>query len=144
MTTSEFISLMKQNGATAAGPADDRAITLASTALQHMRAAMLPAFMVDLYRAANGLNMNDAYIFGVTESEPMPKTIIPSIVDINRGLSHMEQLRGRTVFGRNDLFWFAFDAFGRCVMFDTATLVIARTYEDPVRAMTDCLIIGKM
>ncbi len=139
MNTSEFISLMKTNGATVAPPSNDRAITLASTALQHVRAAMLPAFMVDLYRAADGLNLGDAYIFGATESQT-----IPSIVDINRGLSYIEQLRGRTIFGRNDLFWFAFDAFGRCVMYDVVTMVVARTYEDPIKAMTDCLIIGKM
>jgi hypothetical protein len=98
---------------------------------------------MDLYKTANGINLGDAYIFGATDTAPAPKVEIPSIVKTNRELSHLEQLRGRTIFGRNDLFWFAFDAFGRCVMFDTATMVIARTYDDPMRALTDCLIIGK-
>jgi hypothetical protein len=48
------------------------------------------------------------------------------------------------VFGRNDLFWFAFDAFGTCFMLDNTALRPLRKYDDPWRALTDCMIVGKM
>jgi hypothetical protein len=144
MTINDFLSSIKQNGANFSPPSNDRAITLATTALQHMRAAVLPAFMIDLYKTVGGINLGDAYIFGATETITANNITIPSIVEINRDVAHINELRGITIFGRNDLFWFAFDAFGRCQMLDNINLSIMRKYDDPVRALTDCIIIGKL
>jgi hypothetical protein len=55
-----------------------------------------------------------------------------------------KNLFGKTVFGRNDLFWFAFDAMGNCFMLDNLTLSQLRKYDNPYRAMLDCLIVGKI
>ena len=43
-----------------------------------------------------------------------------------------------------DLFWFAFDAFGNCFMLDNTNLNCLRQYDDAYRAMTDCLVAGKL
>ena len=59
-------------------------------------------------------------------------------------LSNIATIRGKTVFGRNDLFWFAFDAFGTCYMLDNLNLRVLKKYDDPYRAMLDCLIVGKI
>ena len=65
------------------------------------------------------------------------------IVSINRELSGIKKLRGLTLFGRNDLFWFAFDSFGTCMMLDNLNLGVLRKYDNPYRAMSDCLLGGK-
>lgn len=140
----EFLTLMKSNGAIFSQPADARAITLASTALQQMRAAVLPAFMIELFKNTGGIILGDAYIFGPTENKSGGKFPVPSIAQINNEISGIQKMRGFTVFGRNDLFWFAFDAFGACFMLDNISLRPLRKYESPVRALTDCLIVGKL
>ena len=139
-----FLTSMKSNGAIFAAAADDRAITLAATVLQQMRAAVLPAFMIELYKKTGGIILGDAYIFGPLENKAGGKFPIPPITQINMEISGIQKMRGFTVFGRNDLFWFAFDAFGTCFMLDNLTLRPMRKYEDPMRALTDCLIVGKL
>ena len=67
-----------------------------------------------------------------------------SIEQINRDMAGNKNLFGKTVFGFNDLFWFAFDVTGTCFMLDNLTLSTLRKYDDPYRAMIDCLVIGKI
>ena len=55
-----------------------------------------------------------------------------------------KNLFGKTIFGMNDLFWFAFDTNGQCMMLDNLTLSTLRKYDDPYQAMLDCLIVGKI
>ena len=144
MTRDEFLSSVKSNGAVLAPAAEEHMIVIASSALQSIRCAMLPEFMIDLYKTAGGLVLGDGYIFGPSELTVTRKFPVPSIVQINNEISGLAQMRGKTVFGRNDLFWFAFDVFGACFMLDNLTLSQIRKYEDPWRALSDCLIIGKM
>ena len=144
MTRDEFLSAIEKRGAQFAPAAGAREITLAGNALQAMRAAMLAPFIIELYSATGGINLGSGYIFGPTEWTENRRFPTPSIVDVNKEISNMPNMRGFTVFGRNDLFWFAFDAFGVCYMLDNLTLRRLRKYDDPYRAMTDCLIAGKI
>lgn len=144
MTTEEFLSLIKSRGATMFSPAPLTDITVANTNLQNLRAAMLPQFMFDLYKYCSGITLSSAYIFGPKEIERGIKYPIPSIIQINKEMVGNKNLFGKTVFGRNDLFWFAFDTSGTCFMLDNLTLSVLRKYDDPYRAMIDCLIIGKI
>lgn len=144
MTQNEFLSYMKSNGAIIVDGVAENIITMSSSGLQHIRAATLPPFMIDFYKTVGGMIMGDAYIFGPEEINVTKKFPIPSILQINREVSDLQQIRGKTIFGRNDLFLFAFDVFGTCFMLDNLSLKPIRKYEDPWRAMTDCLIVGKM
>ena len=143
MNTNEFLSLMKSRGATVFPAINPRDITLANNALQSRRCAMFPAILIDLYKSASAINLGNGYIFGPTECARGTRFPIPSIVEVNLDLLSSDALRGKTVFGRNDLFWFAFDAFGTFYMLDNLTLRVLRKYDDPYRAMSDCLIAGK-
>jgi len=134
---------MRERGATIAPPAAPDACGRTNILLQNISAAMLPASMFDLYRACGGIIMGTGYIFGPA---PIDRGIIypvPSIVDINHDMMHIAMRRGKTIFGRNDLFMFGFDAFGKFMMLDNLTLRTLREYESPWRAMTDCLMAGK-
>jgi len=146
MTTSEFLSLMKSRGATITPPTNSasQAVKLANVNLQEIRAAMLPSFLIDLYYSSFGITMGSACIFGPIEIDRKTKYPIPSIVQINKEMAGNKNLFGKTVFGRNDLFWFATDALGKCFMLDNLTLATLRTYDDPFRALNDCLIVGKI
>ena len=143
MTTTEFLSSLKSRGATIYPPATKRDIELANNALQSRRCAMLPAVLIELYRFAAAINLGNGYIFAPIEIPRDSRFPIPSITDINITLTNLPALRGKTVFGRNDLFWFAFDAFGTFYMLDNLNLRVLRKYDDPYRAMFDCLIAGK-
>ena len=146
MTTSEFLSLMESRGAKITPPTTSasQAVKMANINLQEIRAAMLPSFLIDLYYSSFGITLGSACIFGPTEIDRGIKYPIPSIVDINKTISCNKNLFGKTVFGRNDLFWFATDALGKCFMLDNLTLATLRTYDDPFKAMNDCLIVGKI
>ena len=144
MNTSEFISLMKSRGATIFPATDSNAITMANTALQSIRAAMLPAFLLEFYQSCFGITLGSACIFGPTTLERGIKYPLPSIFEINRDTAGNKNLHGKTVFGRNDLFWFATDALGKCFILDNLTLSVLKTYDNPYNAMNDCLIIGKI
>lgn len=143
MTCTEFLSVIKSHGALFAPPATMHDISLANAGLQQMRAAMLPKFMMELYEQCGGINLDCGYIFGPSEIRRGTKYPIPDILKINTDLASLPQLHGRTIFGRNDLFWFGFDSFGTCYMLNNLTLGTLRTYNDPWRAMSDCLIAGK-
>ena len=144
MNCFDFLILMKKNGAMLAPKASFQTISLTNTNLQNIRAAILPQFMIELYQQCGGLNIGNGYIFGPSEIKRGRKYPIPSIVQLNTDLAGISQLRGKTVFGRNDLFWFAFDSFGKCFMLDNTTLKELRKYEEPYRALTDCLMAGNI
>ncbi len=143
MNTAEFISLIKSRGATVFPPASARDITLSNNALQARRCAMFPPILTELYKHTSAINLGNGYIFGPIEAARGARFPIPSIVEINIEMANISILRGKTIFGRNDLFWFAFDAFGSFYMLDNLGLRILRKYDDPYRAMSDCLIAGK-
>lgn len=144
MTCNEFLTLIKSRGAIIAPPAGLSHLSTANNSLQRYRCAMLPLFMTELYTHTGGINLGNGYIFGPTEIAQGIRTPVPSITDINEKILYMGKNRGKTIFGRNDLFWFCFDVFGTCYMLDNLTLNPLRKYDDPYRAMLDCLIAGKM
>ena len=121
MTNDEFLSSIKSRGASFAPGATQRDIILATNALMAMQAARLPQYMWKTNR----------------------KVPVPSIVNINNEIAKIQSMHGKTVFGRNDLFWFVFDTFGTCYMLDNVALRELRKYDNPYKAMTDCLVAGK-
>lgn len=144
MTHEEFLANMKSRGALVSSPISSRDITLANAALQQRRCAMIPTFLMELYQLTGSLNLDTGYIFGpleVSQNRPAP---IPSITKINEEIVPMGKTIGKTIFGRNDLFWFAFDAFGNFYMLDNLNLNTLRKYDDPYKALADCLIAGKV
>jgi len=146
MTKQEFLNEITGRRAIMLPPASARALELANGALQQMRAAMMPMWFIDLLQtAADGIMLGDADIFGITKTERTHAGYeMPDIMSINRNISHIGGMRGRTVFGRNALFWFGFDAFGRVYMLDNLNASPVREYSDPYKAMFDCLVVGKV
>ena len=122
MTTNEFLSLMQSRGATIFPPQKTVNINMVNTNLQDMRIAMLPVFLQDLYTHCSGITFGSGCIFGISEIDRGIKYPLPSIIKINKDMVGNKMLSGKTVFGRNDLFWFAFDVFGNCFMLDNITL----------------------
>ncbi len=143
MTQDEFFSTIKSRGAIFFPPAPAHDITIANNTLQSRRCAMFPAIFNELYKSVSAINLGNGYIFGPIEISRGAKHPIPSIVNINIELGTIASLRGKTIFGRNDLFLFAFDAFGVFYMLDNLGLRVLRKYDDPYRAITDCLFGGK-
>ncbi|MCL2017767.1 MAG: hypothetical protein FWG80_03290 [Alphaproteobacteria bacterium] len=147
MTREEFFLELKSRKVTLLSTASDRAIELSQNALQQMRAAMMPLSLIEIYRnISGGLISGDANIFGPEEVfRPARGYEIPGLIQINREILGMPGLQARTVFGRNQMFWFAFDAFGNFYMLDILNLNPLRKYEsDPYRAILDCLAVGKI
>lgn len=145
MTCTELLLSLQKHGAYMAPGCDIKKSLLLNQILQNMRTAILPEFMIELYKQCGGINLGNAYIFGPDPVERGKNYPIPSITDINRNIAKFQNiLKQKTVFGRNDLFWFAFDPFGICYMLDNITLNPLRKYDDPYRAIYDCLIAGKI
>lgn len=144
MTAEEFLATAHIRGAKITSPADAGTIARANTTLQQMQCAMLPKFMIDVFATAGSINIGSGYIFGPTDTDRGRHFPIPSIVRTNQDFSRIPQMHGKTIFGRNDLFFFAFDAFGTCFMLDNLKLNPIRKYDDPYRAMLDCLLAGKI
>ena len=144
MTHNEFITNMKSRGAGASSGVSMREITLANAALQQRRCAMIPEFLMELYTICGSIFLDSGYIFGPIEVSENRISPIPGIVQINDEIAPMGKTVGKTIFGRNDLFWFAFDAFGTFYMLDNLTLNTLRKYDDPYKALADCLIAGKI
>ena len=144
MTLMEFLSLIKSRGATVFPAKQTSNINVVNTNLQNMRAAMLQPFIIELYNTCSGITLGSACIFGLSEIDRGIKYPLPRIEKINKDMAGNKNLFGKTVFGRNDLFWFAFDVNGTCFMLDNLTLSVLKKYDDPYRAMLDCLIIGKI
>ena len=144
MTAQELLDTMHERGAIFAEPCSSGDINLLNINLQKIRAATIPGYMLELYSICGGINLGSGYIFGPREIERTIKYPIPNILQINQDLTNIQLLRGKTVFGRNDLFWFTFDAFGKCEMRDNLNLSVLRKYENPYRAMFECLVGGKI
>ena len=144
MTCSEFLSAMQSRGAIIYAPAHQNQVLLLNGALQQRRYAMLPALLAELYSQVGGINLDTGYIFGPNEIMRKSTYPIPSILQVNDDIAPLGKTMGKTIFGRNDLFWFAFDAFGTFYMLDNLSLMPLRKYNNLYQAMTDCLISGKI
>ena len=144
MTKDEFLSLIKSRGANIIAANLSNNTTTTNVRLQEIRASVIPTFLSDLYTSCAAIILGPACIFGLNEIARQNVHSLPSIVDINIDAAGNKNLYGKTIFGRNDLFWFATDALGNCYMLDNLTLSVLRKYEDPYRAMLDCLIVGKI
>lgn len=144
MNSSEFISSLSSRGVRFAPATDSRQLELTSATLRARRMIILPSQLSDFYRHAGGANLNNAYIFGPTESVYHRSFIVPDLITVNMDISRLGLTPGITIFGRNDLFWFGYDAFGVFYMLDNLTLRPLRRYDNAQRAITDCLIIGKI
>lgn len=145
MTNTEFLSLIKSRGAKILPVGDKNTINVVNTNLQKSKIIILPAFLTDLYNNyCFGITLGSSYIFGPQTTNRGIKYPIPSILEVNKDFAGHTNLFGKLIFGRNDLFLFASDAFGNCYMLDNLTLSVLRKYDDPYRAMLDCLIIGKI
>ena len=145
MTSTEFLSLIKSRGAKIYPAGDKNTINVINLNLQKSKIIILPAFLSEFYsNHCFGITLGSSYIFGPEEIQRGIKYPTPSILDINKDFTGNTNLFGKIIFGKNDLFWFASDAFGTCYMLDNLTLSVLRKYDDPYRAMLDCLIIGKI
>ena len=144
MTQQELFDTLKNRGAFFAPPCHPGQIKLLNINLQNQHSAILPTFMSELYQNCGGIWMGTGYIFGPNEFSYNGRHPIPSILDINKDLTNLKVLHNKTIFGRNDLFWFAFDALGECTMLDNLNLNVLRKYSDPYRAIYECLIGGKI
>jgi len=144
MNVSEFLTAIKSKGALVWGPSNTRAIEYANSSLQQKKCAILPNFMIELYTKTGGINLGSGYIFGPTELPNGLNFPIPSIVQINDEIRRIPSMANKTLFARNDLFWFVFDAFGTCYMVNNLNGSVLRKYDDPYRALYDCLLGGKI
>lgn len=144
MTNNEFLSLIKSRGGHIFPAASASKINIANEKLQRNKNIMLPGFLIDLYQDCGGITLGSASIFGPIEIQRGVKYPLPAISNINLDLTTNKTIPGKAIFGRNDLFFFAYDINGTCFMLDNLTLSILRKYDDPYRAMTDCLIVGKI
>ncbi len=143
MTVEEFVLMMKSRGVYIDNPPSRQEIVNINLYLQQIGAAILPNAVADLYSVAGGMIWGSAYIFAPKTIEREMVFPVPDLVTINKDIQSVKQLHGLTVFGRNDLFWFAFDAFGKYQMLHKITLESLRKYDDIFRAITDCLAVGK-
>lgn len=144
MTCDEFLSAVQSRGAIMTPPISVAQIQLTNASLQKRRFAMFPAFLTELYSRTGCINLGSGYIFGPLEVPRPARYPVPGIVQVNDDIASLRRTVGMTVFGRNDLFWFAFDAFGNTYMLDNLSLKPLRKYDDPYRALLDCLIAGKI
>ena len=143
MTCLEFLSLIQNKNAKIMRPAHQNQISLVNAALRQRHYAVLPKQMLELYARVGAINLGNGYIFGVNETNRGTLYPIPSILQVNDDISTYGKTLGKTIFGRNDLFWFAFDAFGNFYMLDNLTLTPLKKYDDAYKCMFDCLIAGK-
>lgn len=142
-TCTDFLTALQTHNAYLAPAASQQEIILANTTLQQMRAAILPGFLIEIYAQCGGIIMDSGYIFGPHPIHRGIKYPVPNIQTINSELSAITQLRGKTIFGRNDLFWLGFDSFGTCYMLNNMNTSVMRKYDNPWAGMYDCLMAGK-
>ena len=125
--------------------ASARSLELANAAFQQMKASVLPAALSDFYLAYGGAILGDAVVFPIEDApRPARRYIIPGAVRINRDLANFQVLRGKTVWGRNQLYIFSADVMGNLYMHDVLTLSVLRKYNDFGQALADCLLVGKI
>jgi hypothetical protein len=139
------IKYLIESGAEFLPASNRRSLELANAAFQSMRAAVLPVGLADFYLSRGGAILGDAYVFPVEDAErPNRRYMIPGVVKINRDLSHLAALRGKTAWGRNQFYIFSCDVGGAMYMHDVLTLFVLRKYGDFGTALTDCLLAGKI
>ncbi len=144
MTEKELLSFISINKVKATKPLSDKEIINTNNLLQQIGISILPAFLINLYKKTGTLNLGNAYIFAPNTINRLKKAPIPSIVDVNKKINIVPNGKGITIFGRNDLFLFACDSLGGCFMLDALTLKKLKQYDNPYKAIYDCLIIGKL
>ncbi len=144
MNGKEFSDFIKSNNVKIIPPFEDRELILTNAGLQKMRAAILPNDLIELYKKVGGFNLNGAYVFGPKEFLRQNTSAVPSIMEINKQLTDFQCMRGKTVFARNDLFWFAFDVNGEFFMLDNLTLKPLKKYDNLFNAICDCLTVGRL
>ena len=101
MTSSEFISLIKQRGAKIYPKSTDISLTMLNTNLQQLKICMTPNFLTDLYQQTSGITFSSACIFGPSEIDRGIKYPLPSILDINKEMIGNKNLYGKIIFGKN-------------------------------------------
>jgi hypothetical protein len=147
MDREQFFQELKNRGATLLPIASDRALELSQNSLQNMRAARIPPILSDIYKnIAGGIILDDSTVFPIEEIDRTKRNYkIPNVITVNRDLSTIPGITGKTVFARNQMFMFMFDAFGNFYMTDILGLNILREYQlDGYRAILDCLAVGKI
>ena len=141
----EKINYLKESGAVFLPPAGFRALELANAAFQHMRASVLPKSLADFYLEYDGAFLGDGIVFPLEDKErPQRNYAVSGIVGINRALSTFGPLRGKTVWGRNQIYMFSADVIGGIYMHDALTFQVLRKYGDFGAALADCLLVGKI
>ena len=140
----QLLESLKRHNAFFAPAASDGQITILNMNLQKIRAAMLPSALIKLYQVCGGIRIGNGYIFGPNEYKTGRAHPVPDILQTNQELTNIPAMRGKTVFGRNDLFWFVFDTSGTCMMVDNIGLQTLRKYDDIYRAIYECLAGGKI
>lgn len=142
MTAQEFITNMTARGAVFY-PRATQNTELVNMGLRARGHAMLAREIAELYGIVGGANLGSGYIFGPAEVARGTEYPVPDLVRVNNDLGNIPATAGRTIFARNDLFWFAFDAFGTFYMLDNLTLRPLKKYDDGWRAMSDALMGGR-
>jgi hypothetical protein len=141
----EKIDYLKSAGALFFPRSHARAVELANAAFQQMKASILPESLTDFYYLHSGAVLGDACVFPIEDADrPDGNYVMPSIVKINRDLAGFSTLRGKTIWGRNQLYWFSADVAGILYMHDVLTLMVLRKYNDVAAAIADCLLVGKI
>lgn len=143
MTANEFIQKMTARGAHIY-PVAGRNTELVNTTLRSRGRAMLAREILEFYAVAGGANLGAGYIFGLMPVERGLVYPVPDLVRINDELTGIAATAGKTIFARNDLFWFAFDAFGAFYMLENLTLRPLKKYDDGWHAMSDALMGGRL
>ncbi|MBP5485313.1 MAG: hypothetical protein J6Y07_01255 [Alphaproteobacteria bacterium] len=140
----QILESLKQHGAFFAPATPSGQITILNMNLQKIRAATLPNEVIKFYQVYGGIKLGNGYVFGPNSYENGRGHPVPSILQINEELTNLPALRGKTVFGRNDLFWFIFDTAGQYMMVDNLGLQTLRKYDDFYKAVYECLAGGKI
>ena len=140
----QLLESLKKHDAFFAPAVPGGQIAILNMNLQKIRAATLPSEFIKFYQICGGIKLGNGYIFGPSEFKMGRTHPVPNILQINQELTNIASLRGKTIFGRNDLFWFAFDALGTCTMLDNLGLQTLRKYDDIYRAIYECLAGGKI
>ena len=141
----EKIEYLKKAGAVFFPSAGARALNLANAAFQQMKASVLPTAMGAFYAAYGGAVLGDACVFPIEDTDrPNRNYVMPGIVKVNRDMIDFPALRGKTIWGRNQFYWFSADVAGAICMHDVLTLTVLRKYGDLGAAIADCLLAGRV
>ncbi|MCL2629175.1 MAG: hypothetical protein FWD33_00545 [Alphaproteobacteria bacterium] len=142
MNFDELKSELVKYGAKAARPAPDELVRT-QAALQGMGKLMMPAGLVEFFQNFGAVVLGDAEIFA-----PMPAAIgkmrTRTIIEVNGDMSASTPIGGKTVFGRNQLFWLVVGDDFKFHLLDLYTMRPAKAYDDVNLAVRDCLLVGAL